>query len=189
LLVAIAVATTLYGISSGAALATVIGPLFEVPLMLSLVRFGLFTPSTVPPAKKEGGTGMTDYEYLADKFVFKVKKDLLYSKDDVWVKPESDATMRVGLTDFAQRRGGDIVFAEVSPVGTEVKRGSVFGSYETIKVVQDILSPVDGLITEVNEAIDSRPEVINQDPLRRGLVSGSQMRDRSLHPCARVREL
>ena len=57
------------------------------------------------------------YDITADKFVFKVKKDLLYSKDEVWVKPEGDGNVRVGVTDFAQRRGGDIVFAEAQASG------------------------------------------------------------------------
>ena len=78
------------------------------------------------------------YETTADKFVFKVKKDLLYSKDEVWVKHEADGSMRVGLTDFAQRRAGDIVFAEAQPVGTKVASGGFLGSYETVKMVQDI---------------------------------------------------
>ena len=104
------------------------------------------------------------YETTADKFVFKVLKTLRYSKDEVWVKPESNGSIRVGLTDFAQRRAGDLVFAEVQAPGTQVAVGGFIGSYETVKRVQDILSPVDGQITEINSLIDSKPEVINRDP-------------------------
>ena len=110
------------------------------------------------------------YETTADKFVFKVKKGLLYSKQEVWVAKEGD-TLRVGVTDFAQRRGGDIVFAEISKKGAHVKRGEPFGSYETVKVVQDILSPVDGVITEINPIIDSMPEIINKDPYESGWLA------------------
>jgi len=110
------------------------------------------------------------YETTADKFVFKVKKGLLYSKQEVWVAKEGD-TLRVGVTDFAQRRGGDIVFAEILKKGTHVKRGEPFGSYETVKVVQDILSPVDGVITEINPTIDSKPEIINKDPYESGWLA------------------
>jgi glycine cleavage system H protein len=111
------------------------------------------------------------YETTADKFIFKVKKDLQYSKDEVWVKQESTGNIRVGLTDFGQRRAGDLVFAEVQPVGTKVTSGTFMGSYETIKMVQDILSPADGEIVEVNPAIISKPEVINSDPYGEGWVA------------------
>jgi glycine cleavage system H protein len=111
------------------------------------------------------------YETTADKFVFKVKKGILYSRDEVWVKPEADGSIRVGVTDFAQRRGGDIVFAEAQPTGTKLVSGGLLGSYETVKLVQDILSPIDGQITEVNSTIDSKPEVINRDPYGEGWVA------------------
>ena len=111
------------------------------------------------------------YEITADKFVFKVKKDLLYSKDEVWVKPEVNGSIRIGLTDFVQRRSGDIVFAEVQPISTNVVIGGLLGSFETVKVVQDILSPIDGEITEINPVIESKPEVINRDPYGEGWVA------------------
>ena len=111
------------------------------------------------------------YETTADKFIFKVKKDLKYSKDEVWVKQESTGNIRIGLTDFGQRRAGDLVFAEAQPVGTKVTIGGFMGSYETIKMVQDILSPADGEIIEVNPSIDSKPEVINSDPYGEGWIA------------------
>ncbi len=113
---------------------------------------------------------MAEYTHPADKFVFKARKGLLYSGDEVWVKPEG-GTVRVGITDFAQRRGGDIVFAEVKPIGTKVTRGALLGSYETVKLVQDVLSPVEGEIVETNPAIESRPEVINTDPYGEGWLA------------------
>lgn len=91
---------------------------------------------------------MEEYEYTADKFVFRVRKDLLYSSDNVWVRLEQNGAMRIGLTDFVQRRSGDIIFAEVARA--KVERGGRLGSYETIKIILDIPSPVDGQITEVN---------------------------------------
>jgi glycine cleavage system H protein len=111
------------------------------------------------------------YETMADKFIFKVKKDLKYSKDEIWVKQESTGNFRVGLTDFGQRRAGDLVFAEVQPIGTKVTSGTFMGSYETIKMVQDILSPTDGEIAEVNPSLESKPEVINMDPYGEGWVA------------------
>jgi glycine cleavage system H protein len=115
------------------------------------------------------------YETTADKFVFKTKKDLLYSKDEVWVKRGVNGSVRIGLTDFAQRRAGDLVFAETQPVGTKVTISGFMGSYETVKMVQDILSPTDGEITEVNPAIESKPEVINRDPYGEGWIAIIQL--------------
>jgi glycine cleavage system H protein len=114
---------------------------------------------------------LSEYTYSADKFVFRVRKDLLYSSDDVWVRPEPDDAMMVGLTDFAQRRSGDVVFAEASPAGTKMERGGLLGSYETIKVVQDILSPVAGTVVKVNPLLNSRPEAMNSDPYGEGWIS------------------
>lgn len=113
---------------------------------------------------------MSDLEYRADKFVFKVRQGLLYSSDEVWLKSEAD-TVRVGITDFAQRRGGDIVFAEVKPVSSHIEKGGRLGSYETVKLVQDILSPVEGTITASNQLLDTEPEVLNRDPYGEGWVA------------------
>ena len=110
---------------------------------------------------------MEEYTHQADKFVFHVRKNLLYSKDEVWVKAESDH-IRMGLTDFTQRSSGDIIFTEIQPKGTKIKRGEPIGNYETIKLVQDILSPVEGIIDEANPILESKPEVINSDPYGEG---------------------
>ena len=113
---------------------------------------------------------MEEYTYRADKFVFRVRKGLLYSRDEVWIKTEGDK-VRIGITDFAQRRSGDIVFAEAQPVGISVERGGFLGSYESIKMVRDIVSPIDGEITETNPLFDSSPEFINSDPYGEGWVA------------------
>ncbi|HIH88974.1 TPA: glycine cleavage system protein GcvH [Candidatus Bathyarchaeota archaeon] len=114
---------------------------------------------------------MSEYlELKADKFVFRAKNGLRYSRDEVWVSTEGKL-VRVGITDFAQRRGGDIVFADITPAGTEVTSGGLLGSYETVKMVRDILSPLGGVIREVNPALESRPEVINSDPYGEGWIA------------------
>jgi glycine cleavage system H protein len=109
-------------------------------------------------------------EMKADKFVFKAKKGLRYSRDEVWISTEGNL-VRVGVTDFAQRRGGDIIFADIIPAGTTVERGGLLGSYETVKMVRDILSPVEGVIHEVNPALESKPEVLNSDPYGGGWIA------------------
>ena len=109
-------------------------------------------------------------EFAADKFVFRVKRGLLYSRNEVWVATEDDL-VRVGVTDFAQRRGGDIVFADIVPQETTVARGGLLGSYETVKMVKDIISPVEGVVRSVNPAMESKPEVINRDSYGEGWVA------------------
>lgn len=114
---------------------------------------------------------MSDYlEHSADKFVFKAKKGLRYARDEVWVAREGKL-LRVGITDFAQRRGGDIVFADLPKPGTRVERGGILGSYETVKMVRDILSPAAGVVREVNEALDAKPELMNSDPYGEGWIA------------------
>jgi glycine cleavage system H protein len=109
-------------------------------------------------------------EHTADKFVFKAKRGLLYTRDEVWVAREGKL-LRVGVTDFAQRRGGDIVFADLAKPGTRVERGAILGSYETVKMISDILSPVAGVVREVNGALDAKPELLNSDPYGAGWVA------------------
>jgi glycine cleavage system H protein len=113
---------------------------------------------------------MSYLEMKADKFVFRAKKGLLYSGNEVWVSAEG-GVLRVGVTDFAQRRGGDIVFADIVKPSIKVNAGDLLGSYETVKMVRDILSPVEGVVKEVNPALDSKPEVINSDPYGEGWVA------------------
>ncbi len=83
------------------------------------------------------------YQLTADKFIFKVAKDRSYSEKDVWVKTE-DGLARLGVTDFFQRRGGDIVFIELPEAGKEVKKRGEIAQLETIKAILPIESPVDG---------------------------------------------
>jgi glycine cleavage system H protein len=114
---------------------------------------------------------MSDYlEHSADKFVFKAKKGLSYTSDEVWVAREGKL-LRVGITDFAQRRGGDIVFTDLPKQGARIERGGVLGSYETVKMVRDILSPAAGVVHEVNAALDAKPELLNSDPYGAGWVA------------------
>jgi glycine cleavage system H protein len=114
---------------------------------------------------------MSDYyEHTADKFVFRAKKGLLYSRDEVWVSVEG-GVIRVGITDYAQRRGSDIVFIDVGKPGTRFERGGAIGSYETVKMITDILAPIGGVIREVNPALESKPETINSDPYGAGWIA------------------
>ena len=85
-----------------------------------------------------------------------------YAKSHEWVDISGE-TATVGITDYAQSSLGDIVFVELPKVGQEVKAGDTFGSVESVKAVSDLYAPVAGTVTEVNEALNSTPEVINSD--------------------------
>ena len=118
-------------------------------------------------------------EYLqmtADKFIFRVKKNLLYSPDDVWVDA-AGAKVKVGVTDFFQRRGGDIIFLEPPRQGDSLTRGSRFASFETIKVVFDVISPVSGVITSTNAELEANPETMNADPYGKGWIAEVALAD------------
>jgi len=119
------------------------------------------------------------YQTVADKFIFNVKKGLLYTENDVWVKVE-DKRVRIGVADFFQRRGGDIVYVELPKVGNKVERLEGIAWFETIKAVFPVVSPFDGVITEVNALLNDKPEMINEDPYGEGwmvLVSPSKLKE------------
>ena len=103
------------------------------------------------------------YQEVADKFIFKVKKGLLYTESDVWVKIQDDGSL-IGITDFLQKRGGDAIFIELPQKGKTVKRGDEISSLETIKAIVSVTSPLDGVVAEVNSTLKDRPELVNEDP-------------------------
>src|SRR3954447_16499105 len=89
--------------------------------------------------------------------------DLKYTKDHEWVKiAGSDA--RVGITDYAQKQLGDVVYLELPEVGRRLNKGDVFGTIESVKAVSELYSPVSGEVTEVNSALGQKPEAVNASP-------------------------
>jgi glycine cleavage system H protein len=88
--------------------------------------------------------------------------DLKYTKDHEWGKIE-DGRLRVGITDYAQKELGDIVFVELKAAGTKLKKGDTIGTIESVKAVSDIYAPVSGEIAEMNSLLPDTPELINQD--------------------------
>jgi len=89
--------------------------------------------------------------------------DLRYTKDHEWIRLEGD-TATVGITEFAQRELGDIVYVEVETIGKQLEAGAVFGTVEAVKTVSDLYLPISGTITELNPALANAPELINNDP-------------------------
>ncbi|MBZ4189781.1 glycine cleavage system protein GcvH [Niabella beijingensis] len=92
---------------------------------------------------------------------------LRYTKDHEWISLEGDIAT-IGITDFAQRELGDIVYVEVETIGKALKAGDVFGTVEAVKTVSDLFLPVDGEVTELNEALGNAPELVNTDPYGEG---------------------
>ncbi len=112
-------------------------------------------------------------ETSVDKFTFKVAADRYYSSEGVWASPLPEeegraVRVRIGVSDFLQQRSGDVAFAEVRPEGTVLAAGDEFTVIETIKVNISLTSPVSGKVVEVNPAMATAPEVINQDPYGEG---------------------
>lgn len=93
--------------------------------------------------------------------------ELRYTKDHEWVKLDGNVAT-VGITDFAQRELGDIVYVEVETVGKELEAGAVFGTVEAVKTVSDLFLPVSGTITELNPDLAGKPESVNNDPYGEG---------------------
>lgn len=93
--------------------------------------------------------------------------ELKYTKDHEWVKINGDEAT-VGITDFAQKELGDIVYVDVTTVGETVAIESVFGTVEAVKTVSDLFMPLTGEVLEMNKDIDSAPESVNNDPYGNG---------------------
>jgi glycine cleavage system H protein len=93
-------------------------------------------------------------------------EDLKYTSEHEWIRNpgEADGSVRVGITHFAQDSLGDIVFVSLPEVGTQVQAGSPVGELESTKSVSDIYAPVTGTVVARNDALDSTPEVVNNDP-------------------------
>ncbi|MGN6618649.1 MAG: glycine cleavage system protein GcvH [Ilyomonas sp.] len=94
--------------------------------------------------------------------------DVKYTKDHEWIKVNNDGTATIGITDFAQRELGDIVYVDITTVGQNVNAEEVFGTVEAVKTVSDLFLPVEGTIDEVNPALENKPELVNEDPYGEG---------------------
>ena len=101
---------------------------------------------------------------------------LRYTKDHEWVKIEGDEAT-VGITDFAQRELGDIVYVEIETVGKELNAGDTFGTVEAVKTVSDLFLPVSGTVTEVNPGLNGNPEAVNSDPYGEGWMIKMKVRN------------
>ena len=120
------------------------------------------------------------------------RDDVKYTKEHEWVKLEGDIAT-VGITDYAQRQLGDVVFIELPEAGTQVEQMKPFGVIEAVKAVSDIFSPITGEVTEVNSELQTQSNLINYDPYGQGWIIKIKIKDPkeldTLMPLADYRKL
>lgn len=104
-------------------------------------------------------------------------EDLRYTTDHEWVRVLGDGRVRIGITDYAQNALGDVVYVSLPQVGATVDEGDACGEVESTKSVSDVYSPLAGEVTAVNDALDSAPELINNDPYGEGWMFELTLRD------------
>ncbi len=108
-----------------------------------------------------------------------VLEALLYTKDHEWIQVHADGTATVGITDYAQESLGDITFVEFPAVGDSFNVGETFGVVESVKAASDLFMPVDAEVIEINEEVDSEPELLNSDPYQKGWLLKMRLNDAS----------
>jgi glycine cleavage system H protein len=105
-----------------------------------------------------------------------IPQDLKYTKDHEWIKVEGNEAV-IGITDFAQKELGDIVYVEIETEGEELNLGDVFGTVEAVKTVSDLFMPVAGKVSAINEELESEPEIVNSDPYGKGWMIKVEISD------------
>jgi glycine cleavage system H protein len=106
----------------------------------------------------------------------KAPEHLKYSDQHIWVKVEGHSA-KIGMTEFAQRELGEIVFVEMPKVGTSIAKGESFGSVESVKTVSDLYAPVSGKVTRRNEALEAAPGQVNDSPYENGWMIEVELAD------------
>jgi glycine cleavage system H protein len=105
-------------------------------------------------------------------------QELKYTKDHEWIKVNGNEAI-IGITDFAQKELGDIVYVEIETEGDQLNKGDVFGTVEAVKTVSDLFMPISGKIVEVNANLESEPEMVNADPYENGWMIKVEIADES----------
>ena len=128
--------------------------------------------------------GKRFYSYFYKKYIcekqtkMNIPANLKYTKDHEWVKIEGDIAT-VGITDFAQKELGDIVYVEVDTLDQTLDKDVVFGTVEAVKTVSDLFLPLSGEIVEFNESLETTPEKVNTDPYGDGWMVKVKISDSS----------
>jgi len=100
---------------------------------------------------------------------YEVPEGLYYHKEYLWARIEN-GKVRIGMTDYAQKQLREIVFVELPSVGDTITKDEPFGTVESVKAVSDLIAPISGTIEEVNEELDAKPELLNEDPYGEGWI-------------------
>lgn len=107
-----------------------------------------------------------------------IPEELKYTKDHEWVKVDGE-NVTIGITDFAQKELGDIVYVDVDTLDEELDIEEVFGSIEAVKTVSDLFMPISGEVIELNENLEDEPEMVNEDPYGKGWIIKIKITDNS----------
>ena len=110
---------------------------------------------------------MEYFELKVDKWTFTVPKELFYNENDFWARVE-DNTATVGITSYLQSKLSDIIFVSLPQIGTKIEQFGEAGSFESVKASLDVISPVSGLVVEVNNELAVSPDLANSDPYGKG---------------------
>lgn len=105
-------------------------------------------------------------------------EELKYTKEHEWIKADG-STATIGITDFAQKELGDIVFVDIDTVGQTIPANEVFGSIEAVKTVSDLFMPVTAEVVEINSDLESNPELVNTDPYGKGWILKVKVADQA----------
>ena len=100
---------------------------------------------------------------------YRIRKDLMYTSDDEWVKIEGDIAI-IGVTDYAQKKLKNIISIELPEIGRRMSKREVVATIESVKAVADVYSPLTGTVIEINETLKDQPELINHDPYGKGWI-------------------
>jgi glycine cleavage system H protein len=106
-----------------------------------------------------------------------IPEHLHYTEDHEWVDATDASTVRVGITDYAQRQLGDVVFVQLPEPGERITTGTPFGEVESTKSVSDLIAPVTGEVVATNEALVDRPELVNAEPYAAGWMLEVRLAD------------
>lgn len=98
-----------------------------------------------------------------------IRDNLKYTNDHEWLRLEGDVAT-IGITDYAQKELGDVVFVEVETEDETLEKGDTFGTIEAVKTVSDLYMPIDGEVLEFNEELEDQPELVNKDPYENGWI-------------------
>jgi len=111
--------------------------------------------------------------------VSEIPKDLLYTEEHEYVKPDGADVVAIGITDYAQGELGDIVYIELPKVGATYKKHDVFGTVEAVKAVSELYSPISGQVVAVNDRLDKEPALVNSSPYGDGWMIKLKVTDES----------